>query len=416
MSTISETIIRDGFFVEFNDREEFMSFIGDFDKDTRWESIPASSVTYIPLSSITPGELTAGGNVGYSDSEISGLPIAVKLDDGRIFGIRPYLYKNIKQHHRDNAAVLSDMLTAGNVAAFCDHLNASKPFLKKNIMMLTRGAKISGWFSEFNANWSQSAQFSFVENAMRANFPQWSFMRGEVSHLYTSGTYALEKSISSPGFTSMIGEKVMGPYLDAWESAGGRREDLLNAVPQCKFMTGESGLTSIVLTPIVRMPDGMTFFLGSSLSVNHRGDDEKVWKKFETFPEQIAVLYQKGMKALAKLCSRGVAHPYNCMTHCLMPFRSSIPAEYLKDLCSTMEMFYPQEDNSIICMAIEIYNSINEMVHRAGATQAPLKRLQNMELLARLMVSNWDDFDKATPAKLFGKGESSAAEVSWLSM
>lgn len=416
MSTFSDSILRDSFSAFFEDHAEFHQFLSNFDKDTRWESIQASSVSFIPLDSISPGQLLMGGEEGYHDTRISGLPVAVKLDDGRILAIRPYLFKNMKQHHRDNAAVLTDMLNIGNISAMCAHLNMSKPFLKKSILMMTRGQKISGWFSEFNGNWGESAQFTFVENSMRDAFPEFRFEKGEVSHLYSTAQYVLGTSLRDRAFDSVIGEKVLSPYLDAWEAAGGDRAVLEKAVPQCWFTTGESGLTSITLSPVLRLPDGQRFFLGGSLSVNHRGDDSKVWDKFMTFPDQIAVLYQKGIKALSSLCSRRIDHPYSCTTHALMKFRSSIPTDYLKDVCSTMELFYPPEDKTMTCMAIDVYNAINEMVARAGAKQSPLKRLQNTELVARLMVANWDEFDKAIPAKVCGKAEGDASEVDFLSL
>lgn len=416
MSAFSETIMKDSFSQLFEDHDEFLQFLADFDKDTRWESIPAKNVSFIPLDAITPDKLLMGGEACYHDTQISGLPVAVQLDDGRILAIRPYLFKNMKQHHRDNAAILTDMLNAGNTSAMCSHLNMSKPFLKKNILMMTRGQKISGWFSEFNGNWGESAQFAFVENAMRDAFPEFRFVRGEVSHLYTTGRYILGSSLRDSTFSSLIGDKVMGPYLDAWEAAGGERGVLENAVPQCWFSTGESGLTAITLSPVLKLPDGQFFFLGGSLSVNHRGDDSKVWDRFKAFPEQVAVLYQKGLKALNALCSQRIEHPYSCTTHALLAFRSSVPTAYLKDLCGTMEMFYPPEDKGMSCMAIDVYNAINEMVARAAVKQSPLKRLQNMELVARLMVANWGEFDKAIPAKVFGKPEGEDTEVDFLSL
>jgi len=416
MLTFPETIMKDSFSQLFDDHDELHKFLADLDKDTRWESIPAKTVSFVPLDSLTPEQLLMGGEACYHDTRISGLPVAVKLDDGRILAIRPYLFKNMKQHHRDNAAILTDMLNCGNVSAMCDHLNMSKPFLKKNILMMTRGQKISGWFSEFNANWGQSAQFKFVEASMHDAFPEFQFGTGEVSHLYSTARYTLGTSLRDGTFSSCIGDKVLGPYLDAWEAAGGDRAALEKAVPQCWFTTGESGLTSITLSPVLKMSDGQLFFLGGSLSVNHRGDDSKVWDKFTAFPDQIAVLYQRGMKALSSLCSRRISNPYACTTHILLKFRSSVPTDYLKDVASTMEMFYPPEDKEMTCMAIDVYNAINEMVARAGVKQSPLKRLQNMELVARLMVANWDDYDKAVPAKVFGKSTGDDSEVDWLSM
>ena len=92
MLTFPETIMKDSFSQLFDDHDELHKFLADLDKDTRWESIPAKTVSFVPLDSLTPEQLLMGGEACYHDTRISGLPVAVKLDDGRILAIRPYLF------------------------------------------------------------------------------------------------------------------------------------------------------------------------------------------------------------------------------------------------------------------------------------------------------------------------------------
>ena len=127
------------------------------------------------------------------------------------------------------------------------------------------------------------------------------------------------------GKDAMFSPSVAASYLEAWEMAGGDPEELKKAVPTVIFMTGESGLSSIVVSPVMIMEGGDPVFLGASLSVNHRGKDEMVWDKFKKFPDEVATLYTKGMKGLRDMCKTEILHPYNCLTHVLKMFKSSIP-------------------------------------------------------------------------------------------
>lgn len=416
--TTSINNINDYFSAHFENHKEFRAFLGEFDKDTRWEPVQATDVEFIPMNELSPADLSMGGVDAFNDTMDSGLPIAVALPDKRKLAVRTYLFKNIKQHHRDGGAILSDMLTAGAYSAFCQHLNLSKPFLhKKKILMMTRGEKISGWFSEFNANRSQTQQFDFFEGNMRAGFPELAFEEADVTHFFTSAVYRIGETMTSKEFGAGIGASVLGPYLDAWEAASLNAEVLMAAVPKCRFITGESGLTSIVLSPMVELPTGEVFYLGGSLSVNHRGEDKAVWDKFETFPSQVAVMYQKGLKGLANLCTRRVYHPYSCMTHLLNKFKASIPMEHIKAVAEDVEMFYPPMDDSMTCFAIDLYNNyLNPMVAAVSAKQNPLKSIQNIELVARIVTANWDEFDVPTPVKFSGKTKVVSDEVDWLAL
>lgn len=407
--TTSINNIKDGFLATFDEEShsDMLSYLREVEKDTRWEPIEAKNTFFVPLSEVPESELAAGAGEGYQDALSSPLPICAVLPDGRKYLLRPYLLKNIKQHHRDNAVVLSDMLNRGDIRAFCDHISLGRPFLKKQILMMTRGEKVSGWFSEFNGNWSQLAQVSFFEEKMKESFPALRFLRAEVSHYYTAVNYQLDETMSSRELHAHIGLKpgVMDAYLDAWVSAGLPAELLRDAVPVCQFVTGESGLTSIEVRPTIRLSDGTVIPLGGILSVNHRGADESVWGKFETFPGKVAILYQKGLAGLESLCERKIFNPYCATTHVLNLFRASIPAEALRSCAANAEIFWPRDIEDITCCAIDIFNIVNEMVTEANKKLSPVRRLRNMEMVGRLCHSSWGDFDVGHVNKFFSKSD-----------
>ena len=80
-------------------------------------------------------------------------------------------------------------------------------------------------------------------------------------------------------------------------------------------------------------------------------------------------------------------------------------------------MFYNPDNPELTCRAIDVYNAVNELLDELGSKNGPMRQVQNTELIARLLVDNWDDYDKKTPAKLFGKREdTSPKEIDWLSI
>lgn len=403
--------------------EQFLSGLEDVQKDTTVEPVKTNEVLFMPLSKVPEGELAEEARMDSEAPKVTELPfegrlpIAVHLDDGRYYCIRPYLWKNIKQHHKDNAAILSDMVHREHWEEACAHLNMSKPYLTKSVLMMVRGGKISGWFSEFNFNKSQLMQVQFVEECLCERFPDMVFDSGDISHLFTTANYQLGGSMSETYHRLGMDDSVVAAYAEAWVKAGGSVEELETAVPYARFLTGESGLTSITLAPYLKLKDGRTFYLGGSLSVNHRGEDKMVWGKFEEFPDKIAVLYQRGFSGLKELCDRVILYPASCLTHVLNKFRATVPVKEMKDCIEDFEMFYNPENPELTCRAIDVYNAVNELLDELGSKNGPMRQVQNTELIARLLVDNWDDYDKKTPAKLFGKREdTSPKEIDWLSI
>lgn len=399
--------IRDDFLVSYKSDEhsDLMTCLEEMEAGAKWEQVELNGTYFIPLSDVSEEALTEGAGEACEDTRASSpLPICAVLPDGRTYLVRPYLLKNFKQHHRDNAAVLGDMLNQGNVAAWCEHISLGRQFLKKKILMLVRGEKVCGWFSEFNANWSQLRQVEFFEEKMKKAFPYMTFSNAEVSHYYTAANYTLDEAICSSSSIA-IRPKVMSAYVDAWKTAGLPAEMLEKAVPICQFVTGESGLTSIEVRPYIKLPDGTVIPLGSNLSVNHRGNDEAVWGKFEEFPDKVAVLYQKGLAGIGRLCEHLILHPYCAMTHVLAQFRAYVPAEILRRYAADAEIFWPRDAEGVTCSAIEIFNLVNEMVNEANKKTSPIRSLRNIEMVGRLIYANWDEYDVNTVNKFFSKGD-----------
>lgn len=403
---------------ESDEHADFKDSLTEFSNAAKWTSINAADVTFVPLSAVYEHELAEGDADTLADSKIGEMPVAVHMDEAvKTFLMRGYLFKNVKQQFRDDAAILSDMLTAGNTEDFCDHLNMSKKYLKKKkIQMLVRGEKISGWFSDFNHNWSQIEQLEFLEKELTARFPNMSFVSGEINHTFTEARYALDESIRAK---SISGEEegVVDAYLSAWERSGGDRASMENAVPVLRFNTGESGLFSIVCSPLLKLapckeyPKGTTLFLGTALSVNHRGSDKAVWEKFAKFPDNIATLYTKGMKGLAAMCKTRISHPYCAVTHALKLFTSSVPLKVLKEICGDTEIIFGGPDDTEPCFAIDLYKNVSSKIQSSFGSSTPLKQFQNQELLARLCNANWEEFDKARPAALFAPKEDPEIEL-----
>ena len=406
--------IRDNFSIAFTEDEhsDFDSAVAEFSDAAAWEAIPASDVTFLPMTAIVPEDLSVGGVDAFTDSSVGELPLAVRYDDdGRTFLIRPYLFKNIKQQFRDDAAILSDMLSKGRIDKFCDHLNMSKEFIgKKKLQVMYRGEKISGWFSDFNHNWDQTKQIDFMWDELSSRFPSMKFAGGYISHLQTELKTTLDDAITA----KLVGsDSLVADYLDAWEAAGGDREALKNAVPTLQFRTGESGLYAVTASPSLQIPPtpgytrGRIIPLGSALSVNHRGADNAVWDKFAKFPDNIGTLYVKGLEGLKKMCNTRIFFPYNALTHALKLFKSSIPIAELKRVCDDAEVYFGMDD-STTCSAIDLYNMVNDMVTSVIASKklSEQKAFQNQEILARLCNMDWKTLDQKTPAKIGGKDTS----------
>lgn len=382
--------VKDELELFFEDEGAFDGALADFCKDTAWDLVKASDVHFAPihgLADVIPEDV-------FKDSISGELPIAMQYD-GASFAVRPFIFKAIKQHHRDGAKILATMLSKGHYLQVCEHLNMSAPYLTKNLMVMRRGGKIGGYFSQYNASWSQLTQCEYAMMTLGSLFKDLEFRRGEINHIFTSCEWSLGKAMADSEFEGSA--SISSAYLDAWESAGGDRKVLEEAQPICRFITGESGLTSIALSPTLKFKDGTTIYLGSSLSVNHRGSDESVWGKFEEFPSQIAALYQRGLMGLERLCKVKIFHPYNACSHALAFFKSAVTTSVLQNTLDDFEAFFSPDEKDLTCFAIDVYNHINNAFSKMDV-KSPLRRVQNAELLARLLMCDWSGFDKSTPA------------------
>ena len=275
---MSISIKKDDYVATFDNQghDEFMEALKEWGKETRFVEVPAKDIYFSPLSSLDPDDVLGGQEV-YDDSQrVDALPIVANLPTGEKVALRPYIYKDVKQHHRDNAAVLGDMLRAGSYESWCEHINLGRGFLKKTLLVMVRGCKASGWSSEFNCNRSELEQVNFIEESLSQRFPNVKFLSGEISHYFTMVKFKLDDSIQTFNTAAALAPNVVSAYEDAWVSGGGDLDELRAAVPIATFITGESGLTAITLGVGLLFPNETFVPLGKSLSVTHRGSDEKV--------------------------------------------------------------------------------------------------------------------------------------------
>lgn len=383
--------IRDVFEAKFTSTQgdDFTSMLNLFSSDTEWEEVSSKDVRFLPVS-----EVDGISEAAMKDSIGGEFPIAME-HGGIVYPIRPFVFKAIKQHHKDAAKILNTMLAKGQYSDVCKHLNMSAPYLTKKLLAMHRGEKLGGYFSQFNHSWDEQQQVEYAELSLESMFPDMAFQSGNINHIYTMVEWMLGQSIEDAG---LAGDSAIAQaYVDAWVSAGGDRAEIEEAKPVCRFLTGESGLTAITLSPTLVMKSS-TINLGSSLSVTHRGSDDQVWSKFEEFPDRIAVLYQEGLKGLGNLCRRKVFYPYNACSRVLAIFKSAVPAKTLQNILDDFAAFYPPDEKELTCFAIDVYQHIN----RALETECfnPLRRVQNAELMARLLMSDWSSFDQPTPVAI----------------
>lgn len=401
--TSSPDVNKDNFAVAYNNEEhgQFMKLLKSFVDDTLWVPVKIQHTSYMPCDTVSADELAYGGAEALADTRNNSLPICVKLQDGKIICVREHLLKFLKQHGANEAAKLGPILTAGDYQCFCDSMNIGLKYVKKTIQALIRGGKISCWVSDYNHEWSMLQQVQFLEEKLFDAFPNTEFVSAVANTLGIYVNYKLDDSLfDTDTKVSIFGERTMEAYREAWTSAGLPIEDLEKATPMVRFTTGESGLVSIGLAPYLQFPDGTEFPLGPAVSVNHRGDEKAVWGKFETFPEQVAVIAQKGLDAIAELCDKVIEHPLQCMANCMTKFRASLPSRYMYDTLDCYEASYPI-DSGITCSAILLFQELNQMLDDASEALSPERRLQNIEILARLIYENWDAFDTTALPKWY---------------
>ena len=393
---------------EASSHGEFFELLDELEKDTKWDRVPLKEISFVPLSEVREEELSLGAGKAYEDSKKGFLPIVACFADGRKYLVREYLLKFIKDHAEDNGKIVSKIFNAKNWQLFCAHINCGWEYRHKEIIYLLRGEKISSWMTDFNSNWSQLKQFEFFEEKMGERFPGFSFSAASIGHYFSSASYRLDDSIESHGLAGALGvtSAVMGAYIDAWRACGLEPEELKSAVPVCRFLTGESGLCAIEAIPVIQTKNYGEIVMGESLKVVHRGSDEAVWGQFETFPDNIAVLFQKGLAGLELLCKLRIMNPYNAVTRILKMFRATMPSETMKACAETASFYWAPSDKDATCKAVEIYHLVNEFVKEGNEKRKnPLVAFRNVELMGRLLHANWKDFDKPTALKVGGKAE-----------
>ena len=90
---------------------------------------------------------------------------------------------------------------------------------------------------------------------------------------------------------------------------------------------------------------------------------------------------------LERLCKVKIFHPYNACSHALAFFKSAVTTSVLQNTLDDFEAFFSPD----------VYNHINNAFSKMDV-KSPLRRVQNAELLARLLMCDWSGFDKSTPA------------------
>lgn len=391
--TKNAEFVKDEFMQEFQDHSDFRAAIREVDAESQWSLVPLNKVVFRPASCYKADDLYLGNELALNDSK-NLYPIVAELD-GRPVLLRAYLAKQVKNHHRDEAAVLGDMARANAWDAYCNHLNLSAPYLKKNIQVMLRGAKASGWFGQFNSNWNETMQLDRLEEELQKDFPKHCFETGLYSHPFTEVRYSLSASIEDAEVET---DAVLKAYASAWKQAN-MEGDIRMAKPMVKFTTGESGLNAITLSPYIVIGNSK-LSLGPSLSVKHRGADETVWGAFDTFTTQIAAKFKDGLQALDKLCQLTVRHPYACMTHCLKQLVGLIPVAVLDETAEDYKIFFDPDDEEAQCLAVDIYAAISELAAKAAEKQSAIRQFQTSEVVGRILFSNWSALDTNPPSRL----------------
>lgn len=387
---------RDEFFRSFRteEHEEFKKFILGVDADSSWEVFPLSEIRFDPADKFLVQDLYTGSEDALADSKAGSLPIVATLPGEKVVCVRQYLWKQIKQLHKMTAPILTDILSSGALNVATELVNACGPYLKNSVQVLLRGGKVTSYASKYNANWTESEQISYLEEAFSRRFPLCRFQGGSFTHAMTTAEYAIGESMR----TVEEDASVLAAYAQSWVDAG-LDGDLREAIPVIRFVTGESGLTSILVKPFFLL-GGSEIPVSPALSVTHRGPDELVWGKFKDFPTQSMSMFKMGMDKLKELCERQVYHPYACMTHVLKPFVGLLNGTTLDGIAESFKVFYDPEDSAATCKGIDIYMQVNEAIRDVSDSLSATKRLQAQELVSMMLVADWDKLDVAKAIRL----------------
>ena len=113
---------------------------------------------------------------------------------------------------------------------------------------------------------------------------------------------------------------------------------------------------------------------------------------------------------LERLCKVKIFHPYNACSHALAFFKSAVTTSVLQNTLDDFEAFFSPDEKDLTCFAIDVYNHINNAFSKMDV-KSPLRRVQNAELLARLLMCDWSGFDKSTPARF---GDTKVESPDWM--
>jgi len=391
------SIEKDEFVKSFvgTEHDEFLKFISEVDKDSRWLICPLKEIKFKTAAETAAEDLFIGSEDAYRDTLYSPLPLIGVLPGGKEVCFRSYLWKQVKQLHRIAAPIITDMMKEGALGAAVEMVNMCGPFLKGDAQVLLRGGKVSGYASEYNANWTETEQLSFIEDSFMKRFPDYEFTGGSFSHEMTTADYRLGETIAEALDKDSA---VLSSYAKAWEDAG-MDGDLQQAVPMIRFVTGESGLTSIILKPFLVL-NGKEIPVSPSLAVSHRGTDKTVWGRLGDFPAESLSMFQLGLAGIETLCNLQVYHPYACMTHALRTFVNFLPRTMLDDVAESFKVFFDPSDPTKTCKAIDVFSQINECIHGIMPTLSAMRKLQAQELIARLVVMDWKKMDVSKAIRL----------------
>jgi len=402
-----ESLMKDEFQCSYNDEKEFFDAVKAFDQEAEWKRVPIASLSFIPQKKMD-AEKVVGGALAMDGS--SSMAIAISEPDGRVFCLRPWANASLHALCQDEAKIYKKFEAKGRYDEIAARLNQDLSVLPedKEFEFLFRGQKVSGAFGDFNHEWTQSDQLRALKGKLNDMFGRHSFISGIVSHVETRAVYQLGMSICDAGVIQgdegTAAEAVLAPYRDAWIRAGKDAASFDEAIPYLEFCTGESGLAQIALVPKFSYRYGSTridALLGGPMKVNHRGSEAAVWGKFMELLSGVAAQYQNGLREVARLADLQIMNPYSCLTHCLKPFCSSVPLSEITMEADTFALFYPPTEEAG-CSALVIYETINTLIGRVAERVSATKRLNNMELAARMLSPgfSWSSKDVARPATL----------------
>ncbi len=403
------TLLPDDWGIAFTSLDKFQDAVFALDRAKHWEAV---SVKDLAVMAAAPNAKNlVGGSAAYNENTYFAC-----LFGGRKkpVAISWWAADSLQLLAQDNAGIFRKMLTATPSRAdiVAGRLTEDLQFLPedKNILVLVSGGKVRGMFGDFNNSWTETEQLRAIIAKLEETFGNYNFLRGSISHVETKAEFQLGPSITDTKFLKTAygtaNSAVLTPYLKTWTDAGLPSEMFEEAIPTLEFRTGESGLAQLMLVPKIRYKawdTPVSVLLGAPLKIKHRGSDATVWGTFVNYLDEVAAVYQQGIKGIVDLTTVMVKNPYSCLTHLLKPLRPSTPQKEMRETMEAFELAHPI--GCAPCSAFELYETINDMNQRVAEVVSVTKQLQNMEFTAKMLLPNfnWKKFDLKKPA-VFSRG------------